>query len=421
MLRVLSCAALALVLSTTLDAQPAVPQQTPVPAQTIAQVDPLRQEGKNVTIHLMTMGHGTRVWELFGHNALWIHDNVTQRDTVFNWGMFSFSQEHFILRFLMGDMWYAMGGDPLEAIPAHYRYLNRSVYAQELDLTAAEKDSVLAQVRWYAQPENVNYRYDYFLDNCSTRVRDILDRALHGQLHAQAGGLTGTTYRWHALRLMQDDKLLALGVDIGLGRPADRELTKWGAMFLPRQLHDFVATLQVRDSAGGTRKLVKSDQVLFEATRAPEHDGPPRMLPWLLGAGVIIGGLFAWLGARAPRAAAVGFGVWSIVAGVLGLVLSFLWGVTDHVAAHQNENLLLFNPLWLFLAVPLMRLFWSGRESVWARRLSMTVAALTVVALLAHVVRLSAQNNLALIGLALPPALAIAWAVLRAPVRSAKA
>ena len=410
-----------MVLSATLGAQPAASPRTPAPAQTNASVDPLHQEGKNVTIHLMTMGHGTRVWELFGHNALWIHDNVTQRDTVFNWGLFSFSQEHFILRFLMGDMWYAMGGDPLQAIPIHYRYLNRSVYAQELDLTPAEKDSVLAQVRWYAQPENVNYRYDYFLDNCSTRVRDILDRALGGQLHAQAGGLTGTTYRSHALRLMQDDRPLALGVDIGLGRPADRELTKWEAMFLPRQLHDFVASLEVRDSAGAPRKLVKSEQVLFEASRPPEHDSPPATRPWLLGAGLLIGAVFAWLGARAPRAAAVGFGVWSIVAGILGLVLSFLWGVTDHVAAHRNENLLLFNPLWLLLAVPLMRLFWSGRESVWARRLSLTVAALSVVALLAHVVRLSAQNNLALIGLALPPAIAIAWAVLRAPVRSASA
>jgi hypothetical protein len=376
-------------------------------------VDPLHQKGENVTMSLLTMGSGTRIWELFGHNAIWIHDNVTQRDTVFNWGVFSFSQSHFILRFLKGDMLYAMGGDSLQWIGIAYRYLNRSVYSQELDLTAAEKDSVLKQIQWYARPENVNYKYDYFLDNCSTRVRDIIDNALHGQLHAQANQLTGRTYRWHALRLMQDNLPLVVGVDIGLGRPADRELTKWQEMFLPRKLHDFAGSLTIRDSAGGTRKLVKREMLLFQATRAPEHETPPTLWPLLIGVGLVVGGLFAWLGVRAPRAAAVGLGVWSVAIGFLGLLVTLLWTVTNHTAAYSNENILLFNPLWLILAVPLALSTWSGRKRLWAQRLAMTVAGLGVVALLAHVVRLSAQNNLPLIGLTLPPALAIAWIVRR--------
>jgi hypothetical protein len=408
MIRALFRAACGLAVSSALIAQ--VPRPSPTP---VVSVDPLHQKGENVTLSLLTMGSGTRIWELFGHNAIWIHDNVTQRDTVFNWGVFSFRQSHFILRFLKGDMLYAMGGDSLQWIGIAYRYLNRSVYSQELDLTAAEKDSVLKQIQWYARPENVNYKYDYFLDNCSTRVRDIVDNALRGQLRAQAGDRTGKTYRWHALRLMQDNLPLVVGVNIGLGRPADRELTKWQEMFLPRRLHDFAASLTIRDSTGATRKLVKRETLLFQATRPPEHETPPTLWLLLIGVGLVMGGLFAWLGVRAPRAAAVVFGVWSIAIGFLGLLVTSLWTVTNHTAAYFNENVLLFNPLWLILAVPLAMSTWSRRDSLWAQRLAMTVAALGVVALLTHVVRLSAQDNLPLIGLTLPPTLAIAWAVRR--------
>ena len=417
MFRALVRGALTLAVATSLGAQVQPPRSAnpPASAQATPAGDPLEQSGQNVTISLLTAGHGEKVWELFGHNAIWIHDNVTGRDTVFNWGVFNFNQPNFLVRYLRGDRLYAMGGDSLQWIPLVYRYLNRYVYSQELDLTAAEKDSVLKQIRWYARPENINYRYDDFKDNCSTRLRDILDNALRGQMRAQAGALTGTTYRWHALRLMQGNKPIVLGVNIGLGRPADRELTKWEEMFLPRKLHDFVGSLEVRDSTGKTRKLVRSEQVIYEATRPPEHTRPPTMWPWLLGAGVIIAGLFAWLGASGRRrAAAIAFTTWSVIAGLLGLVLMLLWTVTNHYAAHSNENLLLFNPLSLIVAVPLAKSLWSGRESPWANRLTMMLAAFAVAALLAHVIRLSAQDNLAITALAVPPTLAIAWVVHRA-------
>ena len=93
------------------------------------------------------MGNGQQVWELFGHNAIWIHDRVTNRDTVFNWGVFDFRQPHFIQRFLKGTMLYTMGGDSMDKILLEYHYWNRSVVAQELDLTAAQKDSVLAAIQ----------------------------------------------------------------------------------------------------------------------------------------------------------------------------------------------------------------------------------------------------------------------------------
>src|SRR5262245_48898853 len=116
MFRALVRGALALVLSTALGAQVQSPRSAnpPAPTPVAPAGDPLEQTGQNVTISLLTMGHGQKVWELFGHNAIWIHDNVTGRDTVFNWGVFSFDTPNFLIRYLRGDRIYAMGGDSLQ-------------------------------------------------------------------------------------------------------------------------------------------------------------------------------------------------------------------------------------------------------------------------------------------------------------------
>ena len=411
MLRSLLRVTLALTTAASLSAQQPL---APTPAQ--PQPDPLHEAGRNVTVYLLTMGNGTHVWELFGHNAIWIHDNVTNRDTVFNWGVFSFRQPHFIARFLKGTMLYSMGGDSMEGILLEYRYWNRSVVAQELDLLPAQKDTILAAIRWNALPENVNYRYDYFRDNCSTRVRDLVDRALGGPIAVQARGLTGTTYRWHTLRLMQSNLPLVAGVDIGLGRPSDVELTKWQEMFLPKKLHDFVAKVRVIDSAGTMHPLVRSERVLFQASdRGPEADTPPDLGVWMLLGGMVVAALVIWAGlaassgTRLARATVATLtAIWSLVVGLLGVILTLLWTVTDHVFSHPNENLLLFNPLWLVMVVLLPVYLWSGRAERLTRSASVALMVLGVAALAMHATGLSAQNNLAIIGLALPPALAIA-------------
>jgi hypothetical protein len=413
LLRTISRAAMALVAAATLDAQVPV---TRLPS--VGTVDALHAPGRNVTISLLTMGDGQQIWELFGHTAIWIRDSTTGRDTVFNWGVFDMRQPNFILHFLKGRSFYQMGGDSMGQVLYAYRYLDRDVVSQQLDLTTAQKDSLLHLIQVNAQPENRQYLYDYFLNNCSTRPRDLLDQVTGGLLHASSMTVSDRSFRWHALRLMQGNKPLVVGVDIGLGEPSDRPATRWQEMFLPKQLHDLVATLQVRDSSGATHPLVVREQVLYRSTRAPEPAAPPNLAPWLTAIGVIVGGLLAWLGMRATTAnrgaqigAAIALGLWSFLAGLLGVVLTILWTATDHIFAHANENLLLFNPLWLVLAVLVPVYYLTGRAGRATRLIAIAVAGLCGVALLAHVVTISRQSNLALIGLALPPALAILWVV----------
>lgn len=406
-------------------ARSAAAQIVPSAAPPAAAADPLHEPGRNVTISLLTMGNGENVWELFGHSAIWIHDLATNRDTVFNWGVFDFRQPHFIQRYLKGTRLYSMGGDSMDRILLEYRYWNRTVLSQELDLTAEQKDAILDAIRTNARPENVNYLYDDFRNNCSTRIRDILDNALGGRLLAGADRPTGTTYRWHTLRLMQGSFWTMLGVDFALGRPADRPISVWETMFLPRKVHDYVATVRL-ESPTGPRPLVKSERVLFQSTRGPEPEAPPKLGVKLGIAGCAFAILVSWLAMAGTKQrpwirgiAATLLGLWALVAGLLGVVLTLLWSVTNHVIAHGNENLLLFNPLWLVLAVLLPMFVWSRKAVRPTRLVATAVVTTSVMALVSHLVGLSSQANLPIIALVLPPALAVAAIAARANAATA--
>jgi hypothetical protein len=371
--------------------------------------DALDAPGSDVKVYLLTMGNGPHVWEMFGHSSIWIRDTVTQRDTVINWGVFDSSQPNFIPHFLEGLMLYSIGGNRMVDVLYSYRVWDRSVTSQELNLTTTQKDSLLGIIRTNFLPQNVQYRYDYFVDNCATRPRDILDRVLGGQLRVGADSVTNTSYRSHALRLMQSNLPLVLGVHIGLGEPSDRPITKWQEMFLPRKLHDWVATRQIRDSTGAMRPLALSDRVLFQSSRPAEPEDAPRF-GWLWIAGAVLGVVFVALGAmsRSSRGARIGaatvLAIWSAVCGIVGVLVAVLWAFTDHRFAHANENLLLFHPLWLILAVSLPMTVSSGRAAKLTRRLLMVCVGLAVVALVVHVIGVSRQSNTALIGLTLLPA-----------------
>jgi hypothetical protein len=393
-----------------------VPAQSPKPNVVR---DALHAPGSDVKVYLLTMGNGPHVWEMFGHSSIWIRDTVTMRDTVVNWGVFDRDQPNFIPHFLKGLMLYSVGGNRMADVLYSYRYWDRSVTSQELDLSATQKDSLLHIMRTNFLPENVNYRYDYFVDNCATKPRDILDRVLGGQLRIGADSVTNTSYRFHALRLMQSNLPLVLGVDLGLGEPSDRPITKWQEMFLPRKLHDWVATRQIRDSTGAVKPLVLSDRVLFQSSRPPEPEAPPAF-GWLWLAGGIVAAGFLALGVAAYRshgarvAAAVLMTIWASVCGILGVLVAALWAFTDHRFAHANENILLFHPLWLIVAVSLPMTLMSGRARALTTRLLALFVGLGVLALLLHPVGLSRQANLPIIGFALLPAIALVMVARRA-------
>jgi len=367
----------------------------------------LAEPGSELTIYLMTMGPGKAVWERFGHNAIWVHDPKRGTDKAYNYGLFDLRQQGFLVRFLQGRMWYWMQGFPAQAYVELYRRANRSVWVQELEIAAPARRELQEFLEWNERPENRFYHYDYYRDNCSTRVRDALDRALGGRIREYAEALpTGKTYRFHTRRLTANDPLVYTGLLLGLGQPVDREISAWDEMFLPLALRDHIR--KVTTGAAGTPEVpvVRSERTLFESTGTPPPDHPPFWLLVYLGFGLTIGIGTVLLGraARSSSRARTGFlatGItWSLVVGVFGLVLAGLWGLTDHTAAYYNENLLQANPLALVLVWLLPRSKRRGLRLAWM--VMAMIAGLSLLGFLLKVFPTFYQVNGEIIALALP-------------------
>lgn len=393
---------------------PIVAPSTPVrgveamgPAADTGRAEP----GAELSVSLVTTGQGDEIWEKFGHSAIWIHDARTGTDVAYNWGLFDFAQPGFVRRFLRGQMLYWMAGLDEPEMVSQYVAANRSVWVQRLHLSPRQRQALRDFVEWNERPENRYYRYDYYRDNCSTRVRDALDRVLGGQIRAATDTVaTGTTFRWHTRRLMTGDLAAYTGIELGLGQPGDRPISAWEEMFLPVPMHDMFNRLRVRDPATEESvPLVESDREVYDSTRPPESTGPPHWLMGYLIAGALLGAVFALLGygaAAGDRAARVGLAtlgsVWSLVIGLLGTALVFLWAFTDHVFTRWNENVLQANPLSLVLAVLIPLSLYKGWRGRSAMGVALTLAALSLTGLLLKALPWFDQVNGESIALLLP-------------------
>jgi hypothetical protein len=324
-------------------------------------------------VWLVTYGPGEIYWQRFGHNAIWIRDQQLGLDHVFNFGFFDFGQEDFLLRFLQGRMLYFSAAQPAREEFSAYISENRSIRAQKLDLAQEQKLRLIEYLLEEVRPENRDYLYDYYENNCSTRVRDAIDLALGGVLKVEFEPVAATeTWRDHTRRLTAQDFWLYLGLETGLGSPVDQPVSEWDEMFIPEELANSIATVEFT-GAGLVRPLVLEDAMLYQSSLAPPPLAPmawwPRYLLLSLGLVLLVwlADRFAWKGL-----ARVLSRCWLVLAGFVGLFLLFLWFGTDHVAASRNLNLLVFNPLWLVLA------FWKGHQ----RAVLITVGLFSVLALL---------------------------------------
>ena len=375
-----------------------------------------------LTVVLLTMGQGDMVWEKFGHNALWIHDPAAGTDRVYNYGIFDFASPGYWSRFIKGNWLYELGVFDVQRTLYEYRYFDRAVWAQELNLTPGQKRELQAFLETNALPQNRVYLYDYYRDNCSTRIRDALDRVLGGRLRAAtADTLTGTTYRWHSERLIAGDVPAYLGLAGGLGPAADREITAWEEMFLPFKVQEQVRRITVPDATGREVPLVAREWTLYAAPgRAPARAEPPARTPVFLLAGLLVAGAVVLLGRSAPRSALarLGFaavsGLWLLFAGTGGAILVGLWAFTNHQIAYRNENLLQLSPLALPLVLLVPCAAYGAR---WAARpawlLAAAVAVLSVLGFVLQALPGLDQRNAQIVALALPVNLAVAWTVRR--------
>lgn len=373
------------------------------------------EPGSEMSVSLITVGAGPLVYEMFGHNAIRIRDPARGLDVSYNWGMFNTGDEGFFRRFLLGDWQYWMAGLSSGGMIAHYVASDRGVVEQGLDLTPEQRLRLLSMAGINALPENAWYRYQYFLDNCSTRVRDALDIVLGGGLRERFGEVPGETFRFHTRRLTAGNPLIYVSLDFFMGGRGDRPITAWDEMFIPMLMRDFLRETD----------LVTSEAVLDEPAFVPLAE-PPRRFLWFAMVGVM---LAAWLAgsaavASSPRLRDAGpaltailkaefvlfAGVWSLAAGLSGLVM-IVSHFTAHEFMHWNENFLQANPLSLVLAVALVPAVFAGRWRRLATRTALLAAGVSVLGFAMQVVPGIDQVNGYHLAVAVPAHLAVAWGV----------
>lgn len=350
-------------------------------------------------IGVITMQPGEIFWERFGHDAIVVDDPARGEPMSYNFGFFDPSEADFVPRFIRGQMRYQLVALPLREDLTYYRDVGRGVSVQWLNLTPQQAKRLADALAVNALPQNAHYNYDYFIDNCASRVRDAIDRALEGRLKRQLSARSrGNTYRSEAVRLASPAPLMWLGFDIGLGPFADVPLTRWQEAFVPMRLAD---SLREATTADG-RSLVASEQQLLPhriAAEPAEYARP--WWPWLLWGGVVAGALL-WIGRVAPRAlAALALPIWS-VCGLLGVLMLFIWFGTAHHAGWANQNVLLFSPLCLLLWPGGWRIVRQRNAGVFFRRVLGVIVVSAVVAWIMRWLPFPDQDNTRWIALLLP-------------------
>lgn len=385
--------------------------QPPAPGVDAALDAARAPRGEHLQVTVLTFGNGALLWERFGHNALVVTDTLTGLSLAYNWGMFDFDQPNFLARFLTGDTRYWVAAYPTEALLQAYMNEDRTARRQLLALSNVQKAALAEYVAWNATEENRFYRYDYYLDNCSTRVRDAIDRVLGGTLASTLGDIPtpSTTWREETARVTDGDWFPFAGIHVALGRNADRLLSRWNEAFLPGKLADHLAAVTVPDESGVLRPLVVHDSIVYQAARLPL---PPRapfrgFAAMVIGA-LISGALFAlgWSRAQGSKPALIALRtiatVWYTLGGLLGTALLLAGTVTKH-APYMGSNGTLFqlHPLLLIAAVLAPFAGGDSRASRLFARVALLAAVLSLLGLLLQLTVLQ-QNSLLVVVVTVP-------------------
>lgn len=329
-------------------------------------------------ISLITILPGDPVYTFAGHSALRVQDPVHDIDRLYNYGTFEFDDPLFIPKFTYGYLRYHLSVNPSPPMLQFYEQQGRPVISQPLALTRVQRTKVFQFLQRNAQPENRYYQYDFFFDNCSTRIRDVLKETLGDEVDFSEVPRPTRSFRQLLDPYVASRPLLDFGFDLGLGLPADRQPTAWEGMFLPETLLEAFEHARVMNKGTQRPLVTRTDTVHW----APDYDATDASFDWPFAAGV--GGLLlvlAWTGRQAfVRARPDGRGDALLLAsvGTAGLVMCYLWFVATYTVTHTNLNLLWAWPTHLVGAYYLLR---RPSAPMLRRYLALTAGAAFVFAL----------------------------------------
>jgi len=309
---------------------------------------PAQTDTCGIRISLLTCTPGTELYSTFGHSALRVVDNINNTDLVFNYGTFDFYDPKFYNKFVKGKLLYFVSIDSLPSFMEEYEYYKRGITEQVINISCEEKQRLVALLFENAKEENKYYRYDFNYDNCTTRLRDMLEKAVGKQLETKnILPAPNTTFRnlIHSYLDKGGQQWSKLGIDMLLGNPMDKKVTNREAMFLPDYL------LMAFDSSTlNGHPVVSEKKILLNYFDA--YKTKTGITPFIVFGILFI--LVAILSIFVFKKWNLFFKVFDffffITVGLIGILILFMWFGTEHAMCKNNFNLLWALPTHLPVA-----------------------------------------------------------------------
>jgi hypothetical protein len=318
-------------------------------------------QGDNLTIKIAVIGPGDELYFWWGHIALIIEDSITKTSFFYDYGLFSFDNENFFYNFAFGRLLYSCGVTTTKSNFDNYIKTNRDITIYTLDVPPDKKIEIREFANHNVLPENRDYFYHHFRDNCSTRIRDIIDIAVNGQFFAQYGNAPGRlTFRQHVKRHTWFSPAADWFLSFLMGQRIDTPVTVWEEMFLPAEVGRRIDEFWYTDNDNEGKKLVASAETVNRAVKRPVVlEIPRKQWPRELFFSVLLSsafGLFIYLRKKNERAglilSGISIGFCGLFFGITGSLLFFMSLFTNHDYSFNNTNIFFYTPLLLAL-IPL--------------------------------------------------------------------
>jgi len=322
------------------------------------------QETQQAELYLLTCGPGTETYSVYGHSALRIVIPSSGMDNVYNWGVFDFATPNFVWKFAKGRLDYSLGVYSYDRFLRDYLFEERWVVSQRLNLDSAAIALLFRLIEENLRPENISYRYDFYYDNCSTRIRDIIEKATGENLlyPPDDPGLRPPTFRSLSGAYEKDYPWTKFGIDLLLGAPTDKKASFREKMFLPIELKDGLSNSLFR--TGGKMVPLLSDPSLVVDFPSPSKKLNFLTSPVFIFSLLLILTVLLSAAVRGKKGNTVFDIILFTVFSLLSLMMIFFNFFTDHQQLRWNLNIIWLSP---FVILCLVSLIFNMNRTSWFR------------------------------------------------------
>ncbi|MBN2425487.1 MAG: DUF4105 domain-containing protein [Calditrichaceae bacterium] len=370
-----------------------------------------RSDGQNLTIKLVTFGVGDDIPSWWGHTALIVEDQEFRRSRIYNFGLFSF-EDGMLFKFIMGRLIFSAGDFSVPGYLSYYKSENREIRIVTLNMPDDTKRKLAKKLADAILPVNKYYLYHHYYDNCSTRLRDLLNECTGGALKKESAKPAKMSLRDHTKRYTGHSPFMELLLMYLMNDSIDKPCAQWDEMFLPDELEAHILRLTYPDSTGQDSKLAKEQFTFFKAERAPIPEDAPDHYALMIISGALLALLSfstAWYyvyhttGIKGRVFFGLYHSILGFIIGLPGLGLGLMASFTDHSVTYYNENLLLSNPLTFLIFLAGAAILMNKKRSLdWFKALVYLHLILAVIALVIKIFPVFDQDNYMVFAFILP-------------------